>query len=315
MNHHSPSTHFQQMSGARSFALLSIGAAVVTIALKTLAWWITGSVGLLSDALEGSINLIGAIFALAMLSLAARPPDEDYAHGYSKAEYFSSGLEGALILVAALAIAWAAVDRLIAPRALTQVGAGLVVSAAAAVVNFAVARSLLAGGRRFRSIALEADARHLMTDVWTSLGVIAGVAVVSLTGWQRLDPLIALAVAVHILWAGYDLMRRSYHGLLDRALPEEQLAAMNAVLARYRGRGIDFHAVRTRQAGARSFVTLHVLVPAGWTVAQGHDMAHRVEEDIRGALPGTSVLTHVEPIGRPESYQDIDLDGGPTGKP
>jgi cation diffusion facilitator family transporter len=297
------------MSSARSFALLSIGAAVVTIALKTLAWWITGSVGLLSDALEGSINLVGAIFALGMLTVAARPPDEDYAFGYSKAEYFSSGLEGALILVAALAIAWTAIDRLIAPRELMQVGTGLAVSGAAAIVNFAVALSLLAGGRRYRSIALEADARHLMTDVWTSVGVIVGVAAVSFTGWQRLDPLIALAVAVHILWAGYELMRRSYHGLLDRALPDEQLRAMNAVLERYRGRGMDFHAVRTRQAGARSFVTLHVLVPAEWTVAQGHDMAHRVEEEIRSALPGTSVLTHVEPLGRVESYQDIDLDG------
>src|SRR5262252_9602724 len=296
------------MSGARSFALLSIGAAVVTIALKTGAWWITGSVGLLSDALEGSINLVGAIFALGMLSVAARPPDEDYAFGYSKGEYFSSGLEGALILVAAIAIAWTAIDRLVAPRALTQVGAGLVVSAAAGLVNLAVARSLLAGGRRYRSIALEADARHLMTDVWTSVGVIAGVAAVSVTGWQRLDPLIAMAVAAHILWAGHELVRRSFHGLLDRALPEAELNAMNAVLDRYRHRGMDFHAVRTRQAGARSFVTFHVLVPADWTVAQGHAVAHQIEEDIRGALPGASILTHVEPIGRLESYQDMELD-------
>ena len=301
------------MSGARSFATLSIAAAVVTIGLKMVAWWITGSVGLLSDALEGSINLVGAIFALAMLSVAARPPDDDYAFGYGKAEYFSSGLEGALILVAALAIAWTAIDRLIAPRELNRVGIGLVVSAAAAVVNFAVARSLLAGAQRYRSMALEADAKHLMTDVWTSIGVIAGVAAVSLTGWQRLDPLIALAVAVHILWAGYELMRRSYHGLLDRALPEAQLKAMDAVLDRYRGRGMDFHAVRTRQAGARSFVTLHVLVPADWTVARGHDMAHEVEKDILEALPGTSVLTHVEPLGQPESYQDMDLDAGAQG--
>src|SRR6185436_10699482 len=284
-------------------------------ALKALAWWITGSVGLLSDALEGSINLAGAIFALGMLSVAARPPDDDHAFGYTKAEYFSSGVEGALILVAALAIAWTAVERLLAPQPLEHVGVGLVVSAAAAIVNFAVARSLVAGGRRYRSIALEADARHLMTDVWTTAGVIAGVATASYTGWQRLDPLIALAVAAHILWAGYALTRRSFHGLLDRSLPEDELKALDAVLARYRSRGMDFHAVRTRQAGARSFVTLHVLVPAEWTVAQGHDMAHRVEEDIHEALPGASVLTHVEPIGLPESYQDMELDGRPQGGP
>jgi cation diffusion facilitator family transporter len=296
------------MTGARRFALLSIAAALVTIALKAAAWWITGSVGLLADALEGTINLAAAIFALAMLSIAARPPDEEHAFGYSKAEYFSSGIEGTLILAAAIAIGWAAVERLLAPQPLVHVGTGLAVSAVAAAINLAVARSLLAGGRRYRSIALEADARHLMADVWTSVGVIAGVAAASYTGWQPLDPLVALAVAVHILWAGYRLMRQSFHGLLDHALPEDELETLNTVLDRYRREGMDFHAVRTRQAGARSFITLHVLVPAEWTVAQGHRLAHQVEDEIRGALPGAAVLTHVEPIGRPESYQDMDLD-------
>ena len=295
-------------SGARKFAVLSIAAAVATIALKALAWWLTGSVGMLSDALEGTINLAGATVALTMLAVAARPPDEDHAFGYTKAEYFASGLEGALILLAAVAIAIVAVDRLIAPRPLEHVGAGLAVSVAASLVNYAVARRLFEAGRRYRSIALDADARHLMTDVWTSAGVVAGVAAVWLTGWQRLDPLIALAVAAHIVWAGYELMRRSVQGLLDRALPAEQLRVLEGVLDPYRARGVEFHALRTRQAGARSFVSLHVLVPADWTVAQGHDLAHQVDEDIRKALPDAAVLTHLEPLGYPESYQDVDFD-------
>lgn len=295
-------------AGASKFALLSIVAAVATIALKTLAWWLTGSVGLLSDAIEGTINLAGATVALAMISVAARPPDEDHAYGYTKAEYFSSGLEGTLILIAAVAIGIAAVDRLITPRPLEHVGPGLVVSAAASLINYLVARRLYEAGQHYRSIALEADARHLMTDVWTSAGVIAGVAAVWVTGWQRLDPLIALAVAANIVWSGYRLMHRSIHGLLDRALPPEQMDTLTGVLDRYRAQGIDFHALRTRQAGARSFISLHVLVPADWTVAQGHSLAHEVETDIRTALPNAGVMTHVEPLGYPESYRDMDLD-------
>jgi len=295
-------------SGASKFAALSIAAALATIALKTLAWWLTDSVGLLSDAIEGTINLAGATVALAMISVAARPPDEEHAFGYSKAEYFSSGLEGTLILIAAIVIGFVAVERLITPRPLEQVGAGLAVSAAASLINYMVARRLYEASHHYRSIALEADARHLMTDVWTSAGVIAGVAAVWLTGWERLDPLIALAVAANIVWSGYKLMQRSIDGLLDRALPAEQMRALDGTLERYRARGIDFHALRTRQAGARSFVTLHVLVPADWTVAQGHSLAHEVERDIREALPDAAVLTHVEPLGYPESYQDVDFD-------
>lgn len=295
-------------SGASQFAVLSIAAALATIALKTLAWWLTDSVGLLSDAIEGTINLVGATVALAMISLAARPPDEDHAFGYTKAEYFASGLEGTLILIAAIAIGFAAIDRLITPRPLEQVGAGLAVSAAASLINYGVARRLYRAGHHYRSVALEADARHLMTDVWTSAGVIAGVAAVWLTGWARLDPLIALAVAANIVWSGYRLMQRSVHGLLDRALPPDKMRALAGALEPYRARGIDFHALRTRQAGTRSFVTLHVLVPAEWTVAKGHDLAHEVELDIRAALPDAAVMTHVEPLGYPESYQDVDLD-------
>lgn len=295
-------------SGLKNFALLSIAAALVTIGLKLVAWWLTGSVGLLSDALEGTVNLAAAMMMLAMVIVATRPPDEDHAYGYSKAEYFASGFEGMLIFAAAVGIAVVAIDRLITPRPLEHVGAGLAVSAVAAAVNFAVARRLFEAGRRYQSVALEADAHHLMTDVWTSVGVIVGVAAVAVTGWQRLDPLIALAVALHIVWMGAKLMRRSIHGLLDRALPAADLERINAVLAGYRDQGIDFHALRTRQAGARAFISVHVLVPADWSVSRGHEMAHRVEHDIWQALPGATVLTHVEPLGDAESYRDIDLD-------
>lgn len=296
-------------AGARKFALLSIAAALATIALKTLAWWLTDSVGLLSDALEGTVNLAGATLMLAMLVIASRPPDDNHAYGYSKAEYFASGFEGTLIVIAASLIAYAAAERLISPRPLDNVGAGLVVSAAASAINYAVARRLFAASSRYKSIALEADAQHLMTDVWTSAGVIIGVTAVVLTGWLWLDPLIALAVAANIVWSGVKLVKRSLSGLLDRALPLHERQALQRVLDRYRTQGIDFHALRTRQAGARSFVSVHVLVPAEWSVAQGHDLAHKVEHDVREALPGATVLTHIEPLGHPESYRDIDLDG------
>lgn len=296
-------------AGARKFALLSIAAALATIALKTLAWWLTGSVGLLSDALEGTVNLAGATLMLAMLVVASRPPDDNHAYGYSKAEYFASGFEGTLIVIAASLIAYAAVERLVSPRPLDNVGAGLVVSAAASAINYAVARRLFAASSRYKSIALEADAQHLMTDVWTSAGVVIGVAAVALTGWLWLDPLIALAVAANIVWSGVKLVKRSLSGLLDRALPPHERQALQRILDRYRTQGIDFHALRTRQAGARSFVSMHVLVPAQWSVAQGHDLAHRVEHEVRQALPGVTVLTHIEPLGHPESYRDIDLDG------
>lgn len=295
-------------TGSRKFALLSIAAALATIALKTAAWWLTDSVGLLSDALEGTVNLAGAMMMLAMLTIATRPPDDEHAYGYTKAEYFASGFEGMLILIAAVSIAIAAIDRLIAPRPLDNVGAGLAISALASLVNYAVARKLFDAGRRYRSIALEADAQHLMTDVWTSAGIIVGVGAVVLTGWERLDPLIALAVAANIVWTGVKLVRRSVLGLLDRALPVAERKAVNRVLDRYRSEGIDFHALLTRQAGARSFVSMHVLVPGEWSITQGHDLVERIEHDIRAALPGAIVLTHLEPIGHPASYRDIELD-------
>lgn len=293
------------------FAWLSIAAAIATIALKTLAWWLTGSVGLLSDALESLVNLLAAIVTLLMLTVAARPADVEHAYGYSKAEYFASGSEGTLILVAAAAIAWAAIERLLAPQPLESVGLGLAVSGAASLVNFGVARVLLRASREHRSIALEADSRHLMTDVWTSVGVIAGVGAVAMTGWERLDPLIALAVAVNIVFTGVSLMHRSFRGLLDRALPRETVASIERLLAPLRAQGIEFHALRTREAAGRSFVSMHVLVPGDWTVKRGHDLVESVEHQIHGLLPHTTVFTHLEPLGDPVSYLDAELDRRP----
>ncbi|MCC6609798.1 MAG: cation transporter [Burkholderiales bacterium] len=290
------------------FAWLSIAAAVATILLKGAAWWITGSVGLLSDAMESFVNLAGAIVTLAMLLLAARPPDEEHAYGYSKAEYFASGFEGSLILVAAVAIGIAALERLITPQPLQTVGLGVAISAVAALLNLGVALVLLRAGRRYDSIALEADARHLLTDVWTSAGVILAVLLVAATGWQRLDPLVALAVAANILWSGGGLMRRSFLGLMDRALPAGDRRAIEAVLERHCTEGVHYHALRTRQAAGRSFVSVHVLVPGEWSVQRGHDLLERIEADVRAAVPNATVFTHLEPGEDPRSFADLHLD-------
>jgi cation diffusion facilitator family transporter len=290
------------------FAWLSIGAAIATIALKGLAWWLTGSVGLLSDALESFVNLAAALFTLLVLSIAARPPDEEHAYGYSKAEYFASGFEGTLILVAAALIAVAAAERLMHPQPLASVGVGLAVSAVASAVNLAVARVLLGAARRHRSIALEADARHLLTDVWTSAGVIAGVAAVAATGWLWLDPALALAVAANITWWGVKLVRRSVLGLLDRALAPAEREAIERGLAEFRAAGVEFHALRTREAAGRSFVSMHVLVPGNWTVQRGHDVLEEIEARIRAVVPGAAVFTHLEPREDPASYRDVKLD-------
>ena len=292
----------------KRFAWLSIAAALSTIALKTAAWWLTGSVGLLSDALESLVNLAGAMMALAMLGIAEQPADDQHAYGHGKAEYFSSGFEGLLILFAAAAIGVSAVERLLNPLPLSDVGIGLAVSVVASLINFFTARVLLAASREHHSLTLEADAHHLLTDVWTSAGVIFGVCAVTLTGWLWLDPLIALLVALNIVWTGWKLVHRSTSGLMDQALPSEDHARVEDILARYRDEGIDFHALRTRESGARRFVEMHVLVPGAWTVRHGHDLAERVESDIRNALPRTTVITHLEPLEDPVSHEDIALD-------
>lgn len=290
------------------YAWLSIATALATIVLKGVAWWLTGSVGLLSDALESFVNLAGALMALAMLSLAATPADENHAHGHGKAEYFSSAFEGFLILIAAISIGYAAVGRLMNPQGLEDVGVGLAVSVVASVINLATARILLDVGRRHNSITLEADAQHLMTDVWTSVGVIGGVALVWATGWLWLDPVIAILVAVNIVWTGWQLLRRSAAGLMDVSVPEETRLAIEAILTRYRGEGLEFHALRTRQAGARAFATIHVLVPGQWTVQKGHDYSERIEADLRAAVPHVHVTTHLEPKEDPVSLADAGLE-------
>jgi len=289
------------------FAWLSIGAALATMALKTLAYYLTGSVGLLSDAMESLVNLAGALMALSMLTVAARPADEDHPYGHGKAEYFSAGVEGTLILVAAASIAYAAVQRLLHPRALEQLGLGLAVSVVASLVNLVVALILLKAARAHRSATLSANAHHLLTDVWTSVGVLVGVGAVALTGWQSLDPLVAIAVAVNIVWTGTRIVRDSVYGLMDAALPLTELELLKKLLDRYGGEGVHYHALRTRQSGARRFVSLHVLVPGEWSVQHGHDTLERIEADIRRALPPVTVFTHLEPIGDPAAMNDLDL--------
>jgi cation diffusion facilitator family transporter len=295
------------------FAWLSIAASVATLLLKTLAWRLTGSVGLLSDAVESIVNLAAAVMALAMLTLAARPPDESHAYGHTKAEYLASATEGALILVAAAGIAWAAVGRLLRPAALEHVGLGLAVSLAASLVNLGVGWVLLRAGRGHSSIALEADAHHLFTDVWTSAGVLVGVAAVWATGWRRIDPVVALLVAANIVWTGLSLLRRSVSGLLDVALAPAEQAAVQRVLGRYAGEGIQFHAVLTRQAGARRFVSMHVLVPGNWTVARGHALLEQIERGVRASVAHCTVFTHLEPIEDETAYCDQQLDRDDRG--
>jgi cation diffusion facilitator family transporter len=295
----------------KRYVWLSIAAAIATILLKGVAWKLTGSVGLLSDAIESFVNLAGASMALWMLTLAELPADAKHTHGHGKAEYFSSAFEGFLILLAAVSIAYTALDRVMNPQPLDAVGVGLLVSVLASAINFAVSRILMRAGRRHNSITLEADAHHLMTDVWTSVGVIGGVGLVWLSGWLWLDPAIALLVAANIVWTGWQLMRRSAAGLMDISLPAEKLAQIELLLAAYRIEGLDFHALRTRQAGSRAFLTLHVLVPGDWTVQQGHDWAERIEADIRDTLPHTHITTHLEPLEDPISMVDQELDRSP----
>jgi cation diffusion facilitator family transporter len=291
------------------YAWFSVAAALATIGLKTLAWWLTGSVGLLSDALESIVNLAAALLALTMLRVAASPPDETHQYGFSKAEYFSAGIEGALIVLAAAGILVSAIPRLIEPQPLEAPVLGLALSAAASGINLGVGMLLIRVGRREHSIALEADGHHLITDVWTSAGVIFGVALVFLTGWLRLDPLVALAVAVHIVWSGLRLMRRSWKGLLDAAISSEDTGAVTRLFAEYSKRyGVSFHALRTRQAGARRFISFHLLVPDAWTVARAHQLSEEIEARMRSMVANASVFVHIEPISDPASYDDQDLD-------
>ena len=288
------------------FAWLSIAASLATIALKTTAYLLTGSVGFMSDAIESLVNLAAAIMALGMLIVAAQPADESHTYGHSKAEYFSSGTEGLLILVAAGGIIWTAVGRLLHPQPLEQLGLGLIVSVSAAIVNLVVAQALLKAGRRQNSITLEADGQHLMTDVWTSVGVISGMGIVALTGWGILDPIIAIAVGFNIIWTGAKLVKRSVAGLMDASLPTEDQKLIQDVINKFQARGVTFHNLRTRQSAAVRFVSVHMLVPAMWTVRDAHEMTRDFEADLRRALPETVVLTHLEPLEDSASVHNID---------
>ena len=298
----------EQIRPLTYYAWLSVGAAILTIILKTIAFLLTDSVGLLLDALESIVNLIGALMALAMLTIAARPADEDHVYGHSKAEYFSSGVEGVLILIAALSICITAVPRLITPKPLEQVELGLIISVIASLINLTVALILIRVGKKRNSITLEADAQHLLTDVWTSVGILVGVSVVAITGWARLDPIVAILVAANIIWAGVRIIHRSVLGLMDTALSVEEQNKILRVLKPYMQNGIQYHALRTRQSGVRLFVSLHVLVPGKWTVHRSHQLLENIEADIRQELPGVTVFTHLESLDDPSSWDDINLD-------
>ena len=290
------------------YAWLSIAAAVLTILLKTSAYFLTGSVGLLSDALESFVNLAAAVVALIALRFATRPPDEEFTFGYSKVEYFASGFEGGMILLAAASILITALPRLIHPEPLEQLSLGLAISIIASLINLGVALVLMRAGKRYNSITLEADARHLMTDVWTTGGVIIGIALVWVTGYLRLDPIVALLVAANILVTGYRLLVRSGRGLMDAAIPAEELASIKSILDGYRSQNVGYHALRSRQAAARKFLAVHLLVPGSWSVRKSHQLAEKIENQVREAVPHVIIVTHVEPIEDPLSLQDASLD-------
>lgn len=295
------------------YGWLSIAAAITTIVLKSYAYWLTGSVGLLSDALESLINLVAAVIVLIVLSIAARPPDENHAYGHDKIEYFSSGAEGIMILLAAVSIAYTAWERLWHPVPLQQLDLGIAISIAASLINLIVARILISVGMRRQSITLEADGKHLMTDVWTTLGILIGIGVIAvgnhfavtlnlakqlgLNGWEILDPIIAILVALHIIWAGLQLIRRTISGLMDAALPDDELAEIVMVLEAFAASDkVTYHALRTRYAGARRFMSVHVLVPGDWTVQKGHDLVEMIEQQIKAKFDSIDIDTHLEPI-------------------
>jgi cation diffusion facilitator family transporter len=301
-----------QPAAAQRFALLSIAAAIVTIGMKTTAWKLTGSVGLLSDAVESIVNLLAALVAFWALRVAAQPPDAEHPFGHSKAEYLASAFEGIAILGAAIAIAMTAWKRIADPQPLENVGIGLAVSVGAAAVNGAVAFVLLRAGRRLDSITLRSDAHHLMTDVWTSGGVLVGILIVKLTGWLILDPIVALAVATNIVWMAARILLETAQGLLDRTIPAAEQKQLDDVLARFRRDGVEVHAVRARQSGPVRFIDMHVLVPGSWSVQRGHDLCEGIESGVKALFPRSSVLTHLEPAEDPSAWDDPESAGKAT---
>ncbi|MRR22990.1 cation transporter [bacterium] len=296
-------------SSLKKFIFLSIVAAVATISIKLTAYFLTNSVGLLSDAMESCVNLAAALVALVMLNLAEKPPDERHEFGHNKAEYFSSAIEGGLIVLAAGSIIWSAVPRILHPQPLEKLGIGLIIALSASLINPAVSIILIRNGRKRNSIILEADGKHLRTDVVTSAGVLIGIGLVKLTGWMMLDGIVAVGVALNIVWTGYQLMRKSAMGLLDTALPQNEIRRITGILESYRQQGMKFHSLMTRQSGQRKFIAVQLQMPWNWDLRQGHNLAEKVEEEIRMLFPDspTTVFTHIEPAGDPESMLDIGI--------
>lgn len=287
------------------FAWLSIAAALATIALKTGAWWVTGSVGLLADAAESIVNLVAAVAAFVALRVAARSADDNHHFGHSKAEYFSAAIEGGMIFVAASFIIWQSIGRLLDPQPVEQAGVGLAISVIASVINGAVAWVLLRAGRRHHSITLRADGQHLLTDVWTSVGVVVGVLLVVVTGIDRLDPVVALLVGANIIWTGWKLVSESGRGLMDEALDRETNARIADALSRHRTDEVDIHGLRTRGAGHLSFAEMHVLVPGAWSVRRAHDIVEEIERALEDEFDDLTVTTHIEPREDPRAYDDF----------
>lgn len=294
----------------KKFVYISIAAAILTIALKLIAYHLTNSVGLLSDAMESCVNLVAAVVALIMIRLAEKPPDQEHEFGHNKAEYFSSAIEGGLIVLAAFSIIWSAVPRIIHPQPLENLSGGLLIAVAASLINLAASTILIKNGKKYNSITLEADGKHLMTDVLTSAGVLLGIGLMKLTGWLRIDGIVAIGVAINIIWTGYQLLKRSALGLLDTALPKEELDNIRLVLEKYEQQNIQFHSLMTRQSGQRKFILVHILMPGTMDIQQGHNLAEKVENDIRMLFPNTqtTVFTHLEPIEDPVSMLDISID-------
>jgi cation diffusion facilitator family transporter len=294
----------------KKFVYIAIAAAILTISLKFTAYLLTNSVGLLSDALESCVNLVAAVVALLMLKLAEKPPDQEHGFGHNKAEYFSSAIEGGLIVLAAFSIIWSAVPRIIHPQPLENVGMGLLVAVGASLINLAASTILVKNGKKYNSITLEADGKHLMTDVLTSGGVLLGIGLIKLTGWLRLDGIVAIGVAINIIWTGYQLIKRSALGLIDTAFPKDEMDDIWQVLGKYEQQNIRFHSLMTRQSGQRKFIFVHILMSGKMDIQQGHNLAEKVENDIRMLFPNTqtTVFTHLEPLEDPVSMLDISID-------
>jgi cation diffusion facilitator family transporter len=283
---------------------ISIAASVLTIGLKWLAYSTTGSVGFLSDALESGINLLAGLVAFYSLIVAARPADKEHPFGHDKAEYFSSLAEGVLIVIAAFGIAYAAINRMYHPRPLEALDYGMLLSVAATTINFITARILLYFSKKHNSITIEADAHHLMTDVWTTIGIIVGIFLVKITGWQALDPIMAILVAISIVYTGIKLIIRSMDGLMDSRLSEKEMILIREVLDRYKSEDLDYHALYTRRASSKQFIRFHLLFPGDFTVHKAHEVTKQIEKEINDLLPYSDVFIHVEPLNDPDSFDD-----------